>query len=421
MISWPTPFIPAVPGEPAPVSLHDARTGGPRVVARPGQTVRTYACGVTPYDSTHLGHAATYVMGDLLHRALIDNGHEVVAVQNITDIDDPLLERAERDGVDWEQLAQDAIALFREDMTALAVIPPEHYLGVVESVDVIAATVRALIDRGLTYTVTDDSGGPDTYLDLAQVNGEPGTISGYDEEKRLALSTERGGDPGREGKRNPLDPLLWHGAREGEPSWDGGEGLGPGRPGWHIECTALALDRLGVPFDVQLGGQDLVFPHHEMSALQATALTGEQTYAEHYAHQALVAYEGEKMSKSKGNLVFVSRLREDGVDPMVIRMLLLAQHYRVVWEYTDDLLERATARVARWREALSVNAAPEASAVVAEIRAALGQDLDSPAALRAVDEWAELTLADGRDTSADRIEAPGLVSRAIDALLGLRL
>ncbi|MDO5503051.1 MAG: cysteine--1-D-myo-inosityl 2-amino-2-deoxy-alpha-D-glucopyranoside ligase [Actinomycetia bacterium] len=420
MISWPVPFRPAVPGEPVPPRLHDPRTQTLRPVldgSDSAQPVRTYACGVTPYDSTHLGHAATYLAGDLLHRAVLDNGRAVLSVQNVTDIDDPLLERADRDGVAWQDLAAEAIALFRDDMTALAIMPPTHYLGVVESMDAIAAAVRALDARGVTYSVQDETGGPDHYLDLAAVEGEPGLLAGHSTEEMLELSAERGGDPGRAGKRGALDPLLWRAAREGEPSWDGGDGLGQGRPGWHIECTALALDHLGVPFDVQIGGADLTFPHHEMSALQSVALTDEATYAEHYLYQALVAFEGEKMSKSKGNLVFVSALREAGVDPMVIRMLLLGQHYRNPWEYTDSLLQEATERTAHWRAALSVNVAPDAAETVAEIRAALAQDLDSPRALAAVDQWAERTLAEG----GQHIEAPGLVSRAVDALLGLRL
>ena len=416
MISWPTPSLPAVPGDGIPLELYDRRTAGMRAV-RPGRVARTYACGVTPYDSTHLGHAATYLAADLLHRVLLDNGHEVIAVQNITDIDDPLLERAKRDAVDWEDLAADAIALFRDDMTALAVVPPTHYLGVVESMDTITAAVRALVDKGATYAVTDERGGPDVYLDLGQVDAVPGALGGLDRDQMLHLSAERGGDPDRDGKRDPLDPMLWLAAREGEPSWEGGDGLGRGRPGWHIECTALALDLLDVPFDVQIGGFDLLFPHHEMSALQATALTSEGTYAEHYLYQALVAYKGEKMSKSKGNLVFVSTLRESGVDPMVIRTLLLGQHYRSVWEYTDQLLEAATVRVARWREAMSVNSAPAGEETVRAIRVALAADLNGPAALAAIDAWADRTILGG---GGDR-EAPGLVSRAMDALLGLRL
>lgn len=416
MISWPTPFLPAVPGERFQIELYDLRTDSLRPL-RPGPTARTYACGVTPYDSTHLGHAATYLAGDLLHRALLDNGHEVVSVQNITDIDDPLLERAHRDGVDWKDLAADSIALFRDDMTALAVMPPTHYLGVVESMDTITSAVRALVAKGITYTLTDERGGPDVYLDLGQVDAAPGDIGRLDRETMLALSADRGGDPDRTGKRDPLDPMLWLAARPGEPSWDGGDGLGQGRPGWHIECTALAVDLLDVPFDVQLGGYDLVFPHHGMSAAQATALTGTPIYAEHYVYQALVAYQGEKMSKSRGNLVFVSRLREAGVEPMVIRTLLLGQHYRREWEYTDEMLQVATARLTRWREALSVNTAPAGEETVTAIRAALARDLDSPAALAALDEWATRTLTEGGDDN----EAPGLVSRAMDALLGLRL
>ena len=416
MISWPTPFVPAVPGVGSPLQLHDERAGARRPV-QPGPVARIYACGVTPYDSTHLGHAATYVAADLLHRTLLDAGHEVLSVQNITDIDDPLLERAERDGVDWQHLAAESIALFRDDMTALAVMPPTHYLGVVESMPVVIASVRALVERGFTYDLADESGARDVYLDLAAVPAPAGALSGLDHDDMVRLSHARGGDPDRPGKRDPVDPLLWRGARPGEPSWDGGDGLGPGRPGWHIECTALALEHLGAPFDVQVGGHDLVFPHHEMSALQSVALTGATTYAEHHLYQALVAYEGEKMSKSKGNLVFVSRLRADGVDPMVIRALLLGQHYRTEWEYADALLEAATARVQRWREALSVNHGPEAETTIGRIRAALADDLDSPSALGAIDAWAARTLDEG----GGHEDAPGLVSRAMDALLGLRL
>jgi len=381
------------------------------------RTVRTYACGVTPYDSTHLGHAATYLAGDLLHRALIDSGHDVLSVQNITDIDDPLLERAERDGVDWRQLAADATALFCDDMAALAVLPPTHYLGVVESMPTVVASIQALLAANVTYPLTDDTGACDIYLDGSAVPADVGQISGLSHDDMVDLSHARGGDPDRPGKRDPIDPLLWRGEREGEPSWDGGPGLGRGRPGWHIECTALALEHLGAPFDVQIGGADLTFPHHAMSALQAAALTGHDTYAEHHLYQALVAYQGEKMSKSKGNLVFVSRLRESGVDPMVIRALLLGQHYRHPWEYTDEMLAMATLRVARWREALSVNTAPPAEETVRAIRVALAHDLDSPSALQAIDAWADRTLSEG----GGQTEAPGLVARAMDALLGLRV
>lgn len=416
MISWPSPFIPAVPGPRVPLRLHDRRTDSLRAV-EPGKVATVYACGVTPYDSTHLGHAATYVAGDLLHRVLLDAGHEILSVQNVTDIDDPLLERAARDGVDWRDLAKESITLFRDDMTALAVIPPTHYLGVVESMPVVVASVRTLVERGLTYGLTDDSGARDVYLDLSLVAAEAGDLSGLDHDSMVELSHARGGDPDRPDKRDPIDPLLWRGERSGEPVWDGGDGLGPGRPGWHIECTALALEHLGAPFDVQIGGHDLVFPHHEMSALQSVALTGSSTYAEHHLYQALVAFDGEKMSKSKGNLVFVSALRNSGVDPMVIRALILDRHYRREWEYTDALLRAAERRVARWREALSVNTGPGAQETIDRIRAALADDLDAPTALEALDAWTDRTLTDG----GDHADGPGMVSRAMDALLGLRL
>ena len=231
-----------------------------------------------------------------------------------------------------------------------------------------------------------------------------------------AVFADRGGDPDRAGKRGRFDPLLWRAAREGEPCWDD-EVLGAGRPGWHIECTAISLQHLGHPFDVKGGGTDLVFPHHEMSAVQANALTGGDVFARLYVHQAMVGFEGAKMSKSRGNLVLVSKLRADGVDPMAIRLVLLDQHYRTDWEYTPDLLEAAQARLARWREALSVNQGADATTTIASVRAAIADDLDTRGALAAVDEWAEATLAGQWDDAG----APGLVARTVDAVLGVRL
>jgi len=377
-----------------------------------------YVCGVTPYDATHLGHAATYVTFDLVVRAMLDVGHEVDYVQNVTDVDDPLLERAARDGRDWRELATSEVDLFREDMTALGVLPPDQFLGVVESMDEIISAVRRLVDGDSAYRVPvpeAEGAGEDIYLDLARATGF-GEVSHWSREQMEAVFPRRGGDPERPGKRDPLDPLLWRAAREGEPSWDD-DLLGPGRPGWHIECTAISLAHLGIPFDIKGGGTDLVFPHHEMSAVQATALTGGDVFARHYVHQAMVGYQGEKMSKSKGNLVLVSRLRARGVDPMAIRLLLLAQHYRNEWEFTESLLDEAQARLERWRSALSVNRGADATDTVAAVRAAIADDLDSPAALSAVDAWAEKTLAGAEDDQT----APGLLARSVDAILGVRL
>jgi L-cysteine:1D-myo-inositol 2-amino-2-deoxy-alpha-D-glucopyranoside ligase len=415
VISWPTPFLPAVPGTGLPVRIFDSSAGVVRAVA-PGSTARMYVCGITPYDATHMGHAATYVTFDVLGRALRDAGHEVDYVQNITDVDDPLLERAARDGLDWKDLATQEISLFREDMTALAVIPPEHYVGVVESIEPVAAAVRGLLDKGAAYEVdTTESEGNDLYLDITSDPGF-GAVSNWTREQMLAVFSDRGGDPDRPGKRDQLDPLLWRSAREGEPAWSV-EGLPAGRPGWHVECTAIALEHLGMAFDVQGGGTDLVFPHHEMSATQAVVLTGKRPFARTYAHQAMVGLDGEKMSKSKGNLVLVSKLREDGVDPMAIRLALLARHYRTEWSWTDEVLKQAQERLDTWRAALSVTAAPQSEEVLAVVRERVADDLDTPGALAAVDEWARrcLTLGGPDPTSA------GVLVRALDAILGVRV
>lgn len=413
MRAWPTPNLPVVPGEPISLRLHDVARDEVAPV-EPADTARLYVCGVTPYDTTHMGHAATYVTFDLVNRALRDGGRAVTYVQNVTDVDDPLFERAARDGIDWRDLGQDQIALFLEDMTALGVIPPEHFMGVMESMSVIIDAVAALVDRGVTYEVVED-GVRDTYLDLGAAGGL-GELSHLSRETMLEFSAERGGDPQRAGKRDPLDPMLWRGEREGEPDWDAGA-LGRGRPGWHIECTAIAMEHLGDHIDVQGGGTDLVFPHHEMSVVQAEALTGERPFATHTTHQAMVAYDGEKMSKSKGNLVRVSTLRGDGVDAMAIRLVLLAHHYRGEWEWTDEDLTTAQARLDRWRSGMSTDGGPDATATIAAVRAALSDDLDTPAALVAVDAWCEKSLTTGGDVQS----APGELARAIDALLGIRL
>jgi L-cysteine:1D-myo-inositol 2-amino-2-deoxy-alpha-D-glucopyranoside ligase len=412
------PFIPKVPGRAPEVRVRDTASGELVPAAR-GEVVTLYVCGITPYDATHMGHAATYVTFDLLGRVLRDSGHQVRYVQNITDIDDPLLERAERDGLDWRDLATREIALFREDMTALAVIPPDEYLGAVESIPTFVGPIEKLVADGWAYAVpapdASRQGAQDFYFDVSR-DSRFGSVSHFDEAGMMEVFAERGGDPDREGKRNRLDALLWRAHREGEPEWDGGD-LGWGRPGWHIECACIALDHLGIPVDVQGGGTDLVFPHHEMSASQGQVLTGHWPYARHYVHSGMVGLDGEKMSKSKGNLVLVSQLRRDGVDPMAIRLALLARHHAHDWMWTHDQLVEAQQRLATWREALSGNGGPVADQTVDDMRAALVDDLDSPRALEAVDRWASQSLTRGGDDPG----APGVLGRALDALLGVRL
>ncbi|GAA0946465.1 cysteine--1-D-myo-inosityl 2-amino-2-deoxy-alpha-D-glucopyranoside ligase [Kribbella koreensis] len=406
MQAWTKPEIPVVPGPARRLRLYDTASAGPvEVPPGPDGTARIYVCGITPYDATHMGHAATYVTFDLINRLWRDAGYDVHYTQNITDVDDPLLERATATGVDWTELALAEIQLFRDDMTALRVIPPQNYVGVVESIDLVVDSIEDLQKAGAVYSVDDD-------LYFA-VKADPafGGVSGYDVETMRALFAERGGDPDREGKRDPLDSLLWRAERPGEPAWD--SPFGRGRPGWHVECSAIALKHLGMTFDVQGGGSDLIFPHHEMSASGAQVATGEHPFARAYVHQAMVGLDGEKMSKSKGNLVLVSKERLAGTDPMAIRLTLLAHHYRTDWFWTESDLLAAQERLDVWRGAVGRGSGPDGAAAVDALRAALTNDLDTVAALAAIDRWSE--------TNGDDPEAPALVAQAVDALLGVQL
>ncbi|MEZ5116674.1 MAG: cysteine--1-D-myo-inosityl 2-amino-2-deoxy-alpha-D-glucopyranoside ligase [Candidatus Nanopelagicales bacterium] len=408
MLSWPSAPVPILPGRGLPVRLYDTATTEIRPTA-PGATARMYVCGITPYDATHMGHAATYVTFDLLNRAWRDAGHEVHYVQNVTDVDDPLLERAVATGQDWRVLADRETALFREDMAALRVLAPDQYIGAVESIPSVVAYTRRLQERGAVYEVDGD-----LYFD---VHSDPrfGSVANLPVDEMRALFAERGGDPDRPGKRHPLDCLVWQTARPDEPAWD--TDLGHGRPGWHIECVAIALDHLGMTFDVQGGGRDLAFPHHEMGASQGQVLAAEWPYARHYVHTGMVGLDGEKMSKSRGNLVFVSRLRASGHDPSAIRLALLGHHYRRDWEWRHDDLVAAEERLGRWRAAVSAPAGPAAAPVLDRVRECLADDLDAPGALAAVDRWAEgARLRQGSD-----VAAPALVRDLVDSLLGVDL
>jgi L-cysteine:1D-myo-inositol 2-amino-2-deoxy-alpha-D-glucopyranoside ligase len=372
-----------------------------------------YVCGITPYDATHLGHAATYVTFDVVNRVLRDLGHDVHYVQNVTDVDDPLFERADRDGVDWRDLGARETQLFREDMSALRVLPPRDYIGAVESVDEVIEVVDKLLASGAAYVV-DDAEYPDVYFRV-DATEQFGYESGYDRATMDRFFAERGGDPDRAGKRDPLDALLWRAARPGEPSWDSPHG--PGRPGWHIECSAIALNRLGVEFDIQGGGNDLIFPHHEFSAAHGEALTDSRRFARHYVHTGMVGLDGEKMSKSRGNLVFVSHLRRDGVDPAAVRLALLSEHYRGDRMWTDGVLDAARERLRRWRAAVTAPNGPDAASTIARVRQHLADDLDTPKALAAIDAWcSDVDL--GLGSSA---QAPADMARAVDALLGVDL
>ncbi len=407
--------MPSLPGTGSVPRIFDAASQG-LAEARPHSSspslASIYVCGITPYDATHLGHAATYLAFDTLIRVWLDAGIDVRYVQNTTDIDDPLLERAARDGVDWRDLGASQIELFRGDMETLRILPPDEYVAVTEIIADVADAVKILLQNGSAYRVPSTDAADDLYFDsgVDLPAWHLGKESALDRATMLALSAERGGDPLRPGKRDPLDPLLWRSERAGEPAWD--SSVGRGRPGWHVECSVIALEHLPSPLTVNGGGRDLTFPHHEFSAGHAAALTG-HSLATIYAHAGLVAYEGEKMSKSLGNLVLVSRLVAGGADPRSIRLALASERYRSDWEWTDSHLRIADDRLASW---LAWAATPTDDPddpddpVLAEIRERLADDLDTPGAIDAIDA----RICGGAAATHTAISA-------IDALLGIRL
>ncbi|GAA4035876.1 cysteine--1-D-myo-inosityl 2-amino-2-deoxy-alpha-D-glucopyranoside ligase [Arthrobacter methylotrophus] len=427
MKSWTSRPVPELPGSMPRLRLFDtALKSLVQVEPRPEQSM--YVCGITPYDATHMGHAASYVAFDLLNRVWRDSGQRVAYVQNVTDVDDPLLERAAATGVDWRELAASQIELFQTDMDALNVLAPDYYIGAVEAIPMIVPAIEKLIADELAYRVHGTNGEPDgdVYYDVeaaGKASDKPdawtlGDISGLGEVEMLELFAERGGDPGRSGKRNPLDPLLWRVAREGEPSWPGAS-LGDGRPGWHIECTVIAQKYLPAPFTVQGGGSDLIFPHHEMGAGHAYSLRG-VPLARHYAHAGMVGLNGEKMSKSKGNLVLVSKLRAAGEEPAAIRLAILAHHYRSDWSWTDEGFERAKERLNTWRAARDIAPEGTAAQLLTRMRAELANDLNAPGAVAAVDAWAAAALSDSSNAHVSALDT-ALVSDAVNGLLGVEL
>ncbi|MCV7144978.1 cysteine--1-D-myo-inosityl 2-amino-2-deoxy-alpha-D-glucopyranoside ligase [Mycobacterium riyadhense] len=411
MRSWPAIPVPALPGRGPELRLYDTADRQVRPVT-PGSKATMYVCGITPYDATHLGHAATYLAFDLIHRLWLDLGHQVHYVQNITDVDDPLFERANRDGVDWRDLAEREVSLFRDDMQALRLLPPHEYVAATEAVAEMVELIEKMLASGAAYVVDDEY--QDVYY-RADATLQFGYESGYDRDTMLRLFEQRGGDPHRPGKTDELDAVLWRAARQGEPTWP--SPFGPGRPGWHVECAAIALSRIGSGLDIQGGGSDLIFPHHEFTAAHAECVSGERRFARHYVHAGMIGWDGHKMSKSRGNLVLVSSLRAQGVEPAAVRLGLLAGHYRVDRFWSQEVLDGATARLQRWRAATALTSGPDAGDAIARLRRYLADDLDTPKAIAALDGW----TTDALEYGGHDAQAPKLVATAIDALLGVAL
>ena len=392
------------------ISLTNSKTGLKEIV--PNKSLyRIYVCGITPYDATHLGHAATYLTFDLIFRLLQARGAQINYVQNITDIDDPLLERANRDGVEWKELAHSQIDLFTSDMGNLRVIPPTHYIGAVEAIPLVVEAIEKLEEKKSIYRIDQD-----LYFINSPESGF-GELSQLTQSDMAVIFSERGGDPTLVGKINPLDCLVWMAQREGEPGWVSPFGIG--RPGWHIECTAIAMQYLRPDemqpelIDIQGGGSDLIFPHHEMCRSQAKTLTGKELAAS-YVHAGMIGLDGEKMSKSKGNLVLVSTLVNQGIDPMAIRYALMSSHYRSDRMWDDGVLSLAVEETQRLREALSKDQVHVTAGVITEIVSALADDLNTPQVIVSINNWVNLTLAGSSGGDAK------VFANSLDSLLGLR-
>ena len=407
MNSWPKPFVSSLINHDfPPLNIKDSSAG--LIQFEKSEDFRMYVCGITPYDATHLGHAATYLAFDLIYRYQFLSGKNIKFVENITDIDDPLLERANRDKVDWSALADSQINLFKSDMSALRVIPPEHFIKVTESLTIIEEFIKRLAQNGYLYEIKNDY-----YFAVEQFLADlPIPV-----DEAVKVFSERGGDPHRVGKKHPLDPLVWSAHVGNEPGWESSFGFG--RPGWHVECTAIACHYLDENennpiVSLQGGGSDLIFPHHFMSAQIIQAAYGRK-FSESFVHAAMISLDGEKMSKSKGNLVFVSKLLESGIDPMILRWALLRGHFQQDRAWSNELLEISTKEVELVRSALAQSEVADTKNVINSLIQDISNNLDTPSALDRLTKWANLSQ------SNPTVNQSGLMARAVDSLLGLAL
>jgi len=409
--------------------LHDARRGGLHPFTPVGDgPVGLYVCGVTPYDTGHLGHAFTYVSFDVLHRYLEYLGHDVVYVQNLTDVDDDMLRKARETGEDYLALGNRHVTTFLTEMAALNWLPPDHYPRASEHIPQMIELIGRLLEAGLAYAAEGN-----VYFSVA-ADPHFGEVSHLDRDAMLPIANERGNVPDMAGKRDPLDFVLWQASLPDEPAW--AAPWGPGRPGWHVECSAMAMTYLGDQFEVHAGGADLIFPHHEAERAQSEGGGADRPWVAHWTHAGMLRHEGEKMSKSLGNLVLVRDLLKV-YSGDAIRHYLVSSQYRSEVSYAAADLARSAEAVERLRRAsmLAGEGSPADGAVgspadparlapsVAALReaflAAMDDDLDTPRAMPALDALADLALdADEPDVAA---QAGAMVRELGGRILGLRL
>ncbi|MGB0386773.1 MAG: cysteine--tRNA ligase [Ardenticatenaceae bacterium] len=365
-----------------------------------GDTVTIYVCGVTPYDTTHLGHAFTYVVFDTLIRYFEADDQPVRYVQNVTDIDDDVLRKAAEEGMGWRELGQQHTQRFLQDLEALNVRSPDVYPYATQEIDMILEMAQTLLRKGFAYERNGS-----VYF---RVKSDPefGQLSGYDYETMLATANERGNFPDDPNKEDPLDFVLWQAAKPGEPTWE--SPWGEGRPGWHIECSAMSMRYLGATIDIHGGGGDLLFPHHECEIAQSEKYSGETPFVRFWMHTAMVRMDGEKMSKSLGNMVFARDLLQTYAADDV-RAYLLSYHYRSALEWEALEMAGAVERAAQWRKALHAQASSgadlslDASPYADAFHSAIQDDLNTPAALVALNKLSQAILATteaGGDASA---------------------
>jgi len=387
--------------------------------------VGLYVCGVTPYDTGHLGHAFTYVSFDVLHRYLEYLGHEVVYVQNLTDVDDDLLKRARELGEDYLALGNRHVTTFLTEMAALNWLPPDHLPRATEHIPQMQDLVARLLERGHAYA---KAGHVYFSVDSWPAYGE---LSGLPRDAMLPIANERGNVPDMAGKRDPLDFVLWQPSASDEPSWP--SPWGPGRPGWHIECSAMSVAYLGPCFEIHGGGGDLVFPHHESEIAQSEGATGEAPFVEWWMHAGMLRYAGEKMSKSLGNLVLVRDLLASYPGD-AIRHYLISHHYRAEVEFDEADMEASLVATARLRRACQLaeeleplaparadaeRLLPRVAAHRERFLAAIDDDLDTPAALPELHALAAIAIE--TDDPRLRVEAGWMVRELGARILGLRL